>query len=110
MIVDCWSNPFTGLHTTGDYATFRNQAQNAEDKVRHWLKKKEDFATNPRGRNYDFSAYKTLVAVVCTTTVPYVDPGITRDYKGLALEDLSAVGEVAPRLRGLRPWRSSRLG
>jgi len=100
LIVDCWSNPFTALHTTGDYATFRNQAQDAEDKVRKWLGKREVLLKKRKGRNYDFSAYTNIVAVVCTTTVPYVEPGITRSYKGLALKDLSALGEVEPGLRG----------
>ncbi len=101
LLVDCFSKPYSDLYHIGDHRSIRNAAEDVEEKARQWQKRQRVLESEPKGANYDFSAYNTIIAVVCTPSVIYVEPGIMGKFSNCVLEELQSLQQAAPGLRAV---------
>jgi hypothetical protein len=97
LIVSCKSVLYTNAYDAGSYTSVRNARSIVEQEVVRWRSFGEDLLKHPVGSNFDFSNFSSIIAIVCTPTVVYV-------------EDEGALQMIAPGLRAacsigeLREW------
>ncbi len=99
VIVECKSRIETDDLFLGTHSFAREGAKRLEEAVRKSRKIEQYLRENMRSPigSYDFSDYKHLVVVVCTTAPVYVELGMVRNA-GLAVNELLSTQEVLPGL------------
>lgn len=93
LLVDCCSRPFSIEHEIDDHRTIRNSAQTIENKAKKRVEKKQFFIKNPKTSLYDFSAYKEIIAVVCTPSIFYIEPEMIGE--NCSFQNLASMQEAA---------------
>lgn len=75
LAVSCKSVRDPGDYETGAFNTVRNAVTLVDASVRKWEEHIAFIREHPRGDNYDFSAFTSLLGVVCTPHVLFVPLG-----------------------------------
>ena len=88
VAISCKSYLYTDEYDMGDYAAVRNQATSALGAARQWKSKMGRIEERMKGDNYDLSDYKSMVPIVVTPSVVYVNDEECLEY---VMEDLRMV-------------------
>ncbi|MEU0505459.1 hypothetical protein [Nocardia sp. NPDC005998] len=82
LAISAKSVPYTPEYDMGEHAAVRNLADRCERFVAEWDKRIETLASDRLGQNYDLSAYRELLGVVCLPFAPYCHiGGATREIR-----------------------------
>lgn len=99
LLISCKSMIYTAEHDAGDYRAVRNTASDASKAADVWILKRTELMSGP-GDNFDFTAFKKVIAVVCTPYPVFVPLGAATDEVEPGLRRVASVNE-------LRSWLAS---
>lgn len=97
LIVSCKNLQYSDEYYKGDYKKIRNQSSDLENYIKDWQKIKSYFQEHlkPMNKQYDFSQYKTIIAIVCTPTRFIVKSGIGETLEFADLPCYVSKGELS---------------
>lgn len=81
LIVSCKAIIFNVGQDIGEYCALKNARLHLDEAVRKWQAVKSELLDSPTGRNYDFSRYSKIIAIVCTPNVVYTESDLTLAYE-----------------------------
>jgi hypothetical protein len=73
VLVSCKSIIYDPAYDAGEFASVQNAARVVSAAVFDWNAKVQRIREKRIGDNFDFSAYREIVGVVCTPFAPYTD-------------------------------------
>lgn len=71
LCVSCKSTLYSPQYDAGEFRTVRNREGMLLTAIAEWDKKIETLRADPRGDNFDFSAFDDIIGVVCTPLPVY---------------------------------------
>ena len=94
LLVDCISAFLSSKYETAQYSEVHNAASRIEQKVEKWRRKMTLLRDHPRGDNYDFSGFRRIIGVVCTTDLFYVPLGSATQFEAPGLRAACSAVEL----------------
>jgi hypothetical protein len=94
LLVSCKSHIYSGAYDVGEYAFVRNAAWRVLEAIDEWGEKVKRFRAQPAGDNYDFSPYHTIIGVVATPHVIFVDAEVANRYSSDGLRSCVSLSEL----------------
>lgn len=94
LIVSCKGIAFTGDYDMGSYKTVRNIRTELEEAAAHWIQMKKTFLKSKKGKNFDFSKFNKIIAVVCTPSLAFVASKEALEFEEKDLRRVLPVGEL----------------
>lgn len=106
LLVSCKSVVYSKSYDAGDYKAVRNAASLVRDAVLRWDAVMEELRQNRTGDNYDLSSLRSIVGVVCTPNVIFVDLDTAKRFAAPGLRSSSSAVELAEWLGVdvVSPW------
>ena len=81
LIVSCKAIIFNVGQDIGEYYALKIARQRLDEAVLKWQAIKSELLDSPTGRNYDFSRYSKIIAIVCTPNVVYTESDLALAYE-----------------------------
>ena len=78
----------------GDYRKVRNVRTTVERAVDYWIDIKNRLWSEKKGRNYDLSKFKDIIAIVCTPEVVFVTSEATLGFETKGLRRAVSIKEL----------------
>jgi hypothetical protein len=104
LLVSCKSTIYSAEYDAGDYRTVRNVATTVSHAAEEWDRKISFLRTFSVGDNFDFSAFRHIVGIVCTPTAVYVPLGTATEEIRPGLRAASSMAELARWLGSPFRW------
>ena len=81
LIISCKAVIFNSGQDIGEYQALKNARLRLDQAVLKWQAVKAELLASPIGQNYNFSRYRTIIAVVCTPNVAYTESELSLSYE-----------------------------
>lgn len=100
ILVSCKSIAYRSELDAGTHRFVRNAATTVENAVSDWQSKVALLRSNPKGDNFDFTAFKTIHGLVCTPDPVWVPLGDATAMHEFGVRAACSIFELTQRLRG----------
>ena len=94
LLVSCKSVILGPDYPMGDFKSMRNYASMVEAAIQKWKEVIDTIQKARVGDNYDFTAFQTIVGVVCTSSLVYVPIGSATAFVAKDLRTAVSINEL----------------
>lgn len=94
LIISCKAVIFNVGQDIGEYHALKNARLRIDEAVQKWQDVKAELLNTPIGKNYDFSRYSKIIAIVCTPHIVYTESELSLAYEVTELRKAATASEL----------------